>query len=107
MAKNKKRYCVNTIDAESWDGKNGAPNLHTQSNRFDTVEDARFFVQKEIGRILINSENKIEWINWLPTYVEIKFNYNNDGAGNIHQNRMMEILEVNEESHCKMIEIGS
>ena len=107
MSQNKKRYLVNTITSESWDGKNGAPNLHPQTNCLDTIEDARFFIQKEIGRILINSENKIEWINWLPTYVEIKFNYNNDGAGNIHQSRMMEILEFSEESPCKMIEIGS
>ena len=36
MSQNKKKYLVNTITAESWDGKNGAPNLHTQSNHFDT-----------------------------------------------------------------------
>jgi hypothetical protein len=106
MAKVEKRWMVETTVAESWDGKNGAPNVCFDSYNASSLEDARMFVQNKIGKIATNGDNKLEWINWTTTQVEVRFNYPNEGAGRVHQNYIMAILEVDENGILRYIEIG-
>ena len=106
MAKLEKRWSVETTIAESWDGKKGAPNVRFDSYNASSLEDARLFVQNKIGNIAADGDNKLEWINWTTTQVEVRFNYPNEGAGKVHQNYIMAILEVDENGILKYAEIG-
>ena len=106
MAKNVKRWFVETTKVESWDGKNGAPNVWFNSYKMDSLEDARKFVQNEIGKIAINGDNKLEWIDWTTTKVEVRHNYPNVGAGKVHVNFIMCILQVDEDAVLKYVDIG-
>ena len=106
MAKNVTRWFVETTKAESWDGKDGAPNVYFNSYKTDSLEAAREFIQRKIGEIAMFSKNKIEWINWTTNKVEFRYNYPNDGAGKVHVNFIMEILQVDENGVIKYVEIG-
>lgn len=106
MAKLEKRWIVETTIAESWDGKKGAPNVRFDSYNASSLEDARQFIQIRIGKIAIDTDNKLEWIGWTTTQVEVRFNYPNEGAGKVHQNYIMAILEVDENGILRYAEIG-
>lgn len=106
MAKLEKRWSVETTIAESWDGKNGAPNVRFDSYNASSLEDARKFLQLRVGGIISNTNNKLEWIGWTNTQVEVRYNYPNEGAGKVHQNYIMAILEVDENGILRYAEIG-
>ena len=106
MARAEKRWSVETTIAESWDGKKGAPNVRFDSYNASSLEDARLFVQNKIGNIAADGDNKLEWISWTTTQVEVRFNYPNEGAGKVHQNYIMAILEVDENGILRYAEIG-
>ncbi len=106
MAKNVKRWFVETTKAESWDGKNGAPNVWFNSYKMDSLEAAREFIQRQIGEIAMDPKNKVEWIGWTTTKVEVRHNYPNEGAGKVHVNFIMAILYVDENGVIKYVDIG-
>lgn len=106
MAKLEKHWTVEITVAESWDGKKGAPNVRFDSYNASSLEDARKFLQYQIGKITADTNNKLEWISWTTTQVEVRFNYPNEGAGKVHQNYIMAILEVDENGILRYTEIG-
>ena len=106
MSKNAKKWFVKIIGAESWASKNGAPNVYTDCIKIEELDKARDYVQKEIGKIINDECNKIEWINWGTEHAEIKFNYQNAGAGTIHRTTMLYIVQVDENGYCQSVTIG-
>lgn len=106
MSNSKKKWFVNSTRAESWDGKNGSPNVHTDFDAHETLESARNDIRSRIGHITSNPLNRLEWINWLTNRVEVRFNYQNDGAGTIRQTYVLEIMEIDGEGNLKWIDVG-
>ncbi len=105
MSKSNKRYLIDTIIAESWDGKRSAPNVRTLSETKDSLEIAKAYVQETVAIIAGNHKYKLEWINWTTQQVEIKFNYQNSGAGKVRQTYIMKIIEV-DENGIRLVDIG-
>lgn len=106
MSNSKKKWFVNSTRAESWDGKNGSPNVHTNLDAHETLESARNDIRSRIGHITSNPLNRLEWINWLTNRVEVRFNYQNDGAGIIRQTYVLEIMEIDGEGNLKWVDVG-
>ena len=107
MAKCEKRYFVETVEAESWDGKDGAPNLFTSSDLQPTVEDARSVIQRKIAAIAMSTDNHLEWIDWKTTSVEVKFWYTGNSEGlKVHKTKMMSIMEIDEYGNTRYAHVG-
>ena len=106
MAKNKKRWFVEIVAAESWDGKHGGPNVKMDDFKMESLEEARAYVQKKIAEIASGKDARLEWISWTTTKVEIRFNYNNEGAGKVHQTYVMSILQADEDGTLTYVDIG-
>jgi hypothetical protein len=106
MAKNVKRWFVDRVVAESWDGKGTGPNVRMDSKNMESLEEARAYIQKKIGEFASDKDVKLEWISWTTTTVEIKFNYRNEGVAKVHQTCVMSILEVGEDGRLAYVDIG-
>lgn len=107
MAKCEKRYFVEIVEAESWDGKNGAPNVFTSSDSQPTVEEARMEIQRKIATIAMSSDNHLEWIEWKTTSVEVKFWYTGNSEGlKVHQTTVMRIMEIDENGKTGYAHVG-
>ena len=106
MSNIKKKWFVNATRAESRDGKKGSPNVHMDFGAHITLESARNDIRSRIGHIISNPLNRLEWINWLTNRVEVRFNYQNEGAGTIHQSYVLEIMEIDGEGNLKWVDVG-
>ena len=107
MAKCEKRYFVETVEAESWDGKDGAPNVSMSSDLQPTVEDARMVIQRRISTIAMSSDNHLEWIGWKTTSVEVRFWYTGNSEGlKVHQTKVMSIMEIDENGKTSYAHVG-
>lgn len=107
MAKCEKRYFVETVEAESWDGKGGAPNVSMSSDLQPTVEDARMVIQRRIATIAMSSNNHLEWIVWKTTSVEVRFWYTGNSEGlKVHQTKVMGIMEIDENGKTSYAHVG-
>ncbi len=107
MAKCEKRYFVEIVEAESWDGEAGAPNISMSSDPQPTVEEARMEIQRKIATIAMSSDNHLEWIAWKTTSVEVRFWYtgNSDGL-KVHQAKVMSIMEIDENGKTGYANVG-
>lgn len=93
----KKRWFVNSVEAEYWGEKKSAPNVHTDMKEHTSLESARNDIRSRIGNITTNLKNKIECISWLTNCVEIRFHYNSDSVGTVYVSYSMEIIEISED----------
>ena len=107
MSKCEKRYFVEMVEAESWDGKDGAPNVFMSSDPQLTLEDSRMEIQRRISTIAMSSDNHLEWIDWKTTSVEVKFWYTGNSEGlKVHRTKVMSILEIDENGKFIYAHVG-
>jgi hypothetical protein len=98
---------VEIVEAESWDGKTGAPNVSTSSDLQPTAEDARMVIQRKIATITMTSDNHLEWISWKTDSVEVKFWYTGNSEGlKVHQTKVMSIMEIDEYGKTSYAHVG-
>ena len=90
--------------AETWDGKNGAPNLSFDVEDFLTLQNARKALQNEIAKICQNKN--VERITWLTDKVDISYNYLPDDGSRIEATLSMSILEY-EPGKVKWVGVGN
>jgi len=104
---NKKELKVWNLEktlAETWDGKNGAPNLSFDVEDFLTLQNARKALQNEIAKICQNKN--VERITWLTDKVDISYNYLPDDGSRIEATLSMSILEY-EPGKVKWVGVGN
>lgn len=106
MAKGEKRWVVNIIMAETWDGKTGAPNLIVDNQTFCSLGEARMFIQNETGKICSNSRNRLEWISWTSRQLTIKYSCDSESVSGLRKTRSMDILEIADAPSSRWVEIG-
>lgn len=107
MAKVVKKWIVDNIYSETVDGRNIPPNIFRNSGEFDSLDGARHNLQMQLGRIIYDDSNKIEWIVWETNLVEIRFNYKDNNNGEtIRRTVTLEIIYANENGKICNAEIG-
>lgn len=106
MAKGEKVWVVNIITAETWDGREAAPNLLIDNQTFHSLGDARRFIQDETGKLCSNSSIRVEWISWESRQLIIKFSCDSEDAKGLRKTRSMDILEVADAPSCRWVDIG-
>lgn len=103
---NEPKWFVNSIKSETWDGKVGSPTVWFDTKKHVSLENARNDIRSRIGDITSNPLNKIEWIDWRTSEVQIRFNYANNGGGRVHQTYVMNIQQIDVNNLVKWVDIG-
>ena len=103
---NEPKWFVNSIRSETWDGKNGAPTVWCDSEKYTSLKDARNAIREKIGNITSNQLNRLRWIEWKSNEVQIRFSYPSSGTGKIYQTYVMNILQIDENNCIKWVDIG-
>ncbi len=106
VANNVKRWFVETVAAESWEGKPLGPNITLDSLEMTSLDEARGFVQKKIGEFASNPTVRLEWIDWAAKKVQINFNYSIGEIDKVQQTYVMYIVEVDEDGKLTHVDIG-
>ena len=104
-----KRWFVEIIKAESWEHKDGAPNLSVDNQKFLSLDEAQRFVQRRMGDIFNSPFNAIEWVSWKTDSVEVRYRHahknSEDNTLQIQTSIFFGILEV-EGGVVRIAEIG-
>lgn len=96
-------YLEKTI-AETWAGKDGAPNLTFVSDDYVNILDARKAMQEEVARVCQTAA--VESICWYNKRVEIKYNYLPNEGNRIEATLSIRILQI-APNKVDWVEIGS